>query len=138
MTKTELIEQLNNDIAQEWAAALQYIQHAAMLTGAEFQTIQKELLVHTNEEIQHSEQLTDLVTSLGGTVGIDVAEIKTDPDSRKMLEQDLAGEQGAIVRYKERIQQANELGEFGIAKIIADILVVEEEHERDLKMALGK
>ena len=138
ITKKELIELLNVDIAKEWAAAVQYIQHAAMITGAQFQSIQKELLVHANEEIGHSVQLTDLITQLGGTVTTDIDKRYTSEDSVEMLEQDLAGENNAISRYKERIAQANELGEYGVAKMLTEILTMEEEHARDLTAALGK
>lgn len=138
ITKEELITLLNGDITKEWAAAVQYVQHAAMITGAQFQSIQKELLVHANEEIGHSVQLTDLITQLGGTVTTEVDKRYTSDDSVEMLEQDLDGENDAIARYKERIAQANELGEYGVAKVLTEILSVEEEHARDLLTALGK
>lgn len=136
--KAELIKLLNQDIAKEWAAAVQYVQHAAMITGAEFQTIQKELIVHANEELGHSIQLTDLITQLGGVVTTEVDKRYVSDDGKAMLEQDLAGENDAIDRYKARIAQANEIGEYGVAKILTEILIVEEEHARDLKAALGK
>lgn len=138
ITKEELVKKLNEDIAKEWAAAVQYVQHAAMITGAQFQSIQKELLVHANEEIGHSIQLTDLITQLGGTVTTEIDKRYVSEDSVEMLEQDLAGEIDAISRYKERISQANELGEYGVAKMLTEILTVEEEHARDLMAALGK
>lgn len=138
ITKEELVKLLNEDIAKEWAAAVQYVQHAAMLTGPEFQSIQKELLVHANEELGHSVQLSDLITQLGGVVTTDVYERFTSDDSKKMLEQDLEGELDAAARYKTRIAQARDLNEFGVAKVLEEILVVEEEHARDLMAALGK
>ena len=41
-----MIDLLNKDLGLEYAAAVQYIQHAAKVTGPEYQTIQKELIVH--------------------------------------------------------------------------------------------
>jgi bacterioferritin len=138
ITKVQLVDLLNKDLALEWSAAVQYIQHAAMLTGAQYQAVQKELLIHANEEIMHSVQLSDVITTLGGVVTTEVAERHSDADSTKMLEQDLAGELDAIARYKERIGQAHALGEYGIAKVLTDILAMEEEHARDIGTALGK
>jgi bacterioferritin len=138
ITKSELIKLLNQDIAKEWAAAVQYVQHAAMITGAEFQTIQKEMIVHANEELGHSIQLSDLITQLGGKVTTEVDKRYVSNDNKAMLEQDLAGENDAIERYKKRVGQANQLGEYGVAKILTEILIVEEEHARDLRAALGK
>ena len=58
------------------------------------------------------------------------------PDSKVMLEQDLEGELDAIARYSERIAQAEMLQEYGLRRALEDILIVEEEHARDLQNAL--
>ena len=50
----------------------------------------------------------------------------------EMLRQDLAGEDHAIRSYKERIAQAEELREYGLRRVLEDILIQEEEHKRDL------
>jgi len=55
-----------------------------------------------------------------------------------MLEQDLAGEELAISIYKELIGIAEELKEYGIRRILEDILMDEEEHRRDILSSLGK
>ena len=51
MTKEQLIEALNKDIADEFASAIQYINHASPITGAKFTAVQKELLVHATKEM---------------------------------------------------------------------------------------
>ena len=53
-----------------------------------------------------------------------------------MLEQDLEGELDAISRYRERIAQAEMLQEYGLRRALEDILIIEEEHARDLQNAL--
>jgi len=55
-----------------------------------------------------------------------------------MLEQDLRGEQHAIDSYKERIWQAEQLREYGLRRILEDILMQEEEHKRDIMTVLGQ
>ena len=54
-----------------------------------------------------------------------------------MLKQDLTGEKGAIARYKTRVKQANELGEYGLENVLKNILSMEEEHQQDLETALN-
>ena len=54
----------------EYSAA---IQHAAVMTGAQFGDIIKELKVHANEEIQHAMILADQIDFLGGVPTVDVA-----------------------------------------------------------------
>lgn len=138
MTKQELIELINKDLTLEYAAAVQYIQHQSLVKGAKYQSIQKELIIHANEEIGHAIQLADQISYLGGTPTIEVAERYTAETSEEMLQQDLAGETDAVKRYKARIVQARDLGEFGLARVLEDILIMEEEHERDLQAALEK
>lgn len=138
ISKKELIELLNKDLTKEYAAAIQYIQHAAVMTGAQFGDIIKEMKVHANEEIDHAIVLADQIDFLGGTPTADVGKIHTTGDNNKMLEQDLAGEEDAIARYKERVEQAEELKEFALAQQLRIILAMEQEHAMDLRQALGR
>lgn len=138
ITKQKLIELLNKDLELEYSAAIQYIQHAAMMTGAHYSSIIKEMKVHANEEIGHAIILADQIAFLGGTPTVNIGKIYTAAKSEKMLEQDLAGEEDAIARYKARIEQAEELKEFALAKHLRDILATEQEHAMDLQEALGK
>ncbi len=137
MTKNELIDLLNMDLTKEYSAAVQYIQHAAKITGPEFQSIQKELVIHANEEIGHAVVLAEQIAFLGGNPTIEVAERYIADDSKEMLRQDLNGELDAVKRYKERIAQAESIGEYGLKRALEDILIMEEEHARDLQSALG-
>lgn len=136
--KDELIALLNKDLEWEFAALVQYVQHAAVLTGAAYGDIQKELLIHATEEHAHAVSLAEQIDFLGGVPTADVEERLVSPDTTSMLEQDLAGEQYAIDRYKERIRQAEELQEYGLRRALEDILILEEEHKRDLLAALGR
>jgi bacterioferritin len=81
--------------------------------------------------------VAEQVAFLGGTPTIDVERIDVAKDSKTMLKQDLWGEDNAITRYKERIGQAEALGEYGLRRILEDILMQEEEHKRDIQTALG-
>ena len=138
ITKEELLDKLNKDLAWEYAAAIQYVQHAAVITGAEYESVIAELLLHSSEEMQHAISLNDQIDWLGGVPAVDVQTIKTSRDSTEMLEQDLEGELDAVRRYKERIAEAEALREYGLRRVLEDILIMEEEHARDLMTVLGK
>jgi bacterioferritin len=114
------------------------VQHASVITGAEYESIIAELLVHANEEMQHAISLSDQIDWLGGIPAVDVQAIQTSAESKEMLEQDLAGELDAVERYKERIAEAEALREYGLRRVLEDILIMEEEHARDLMTVLGK
>lgn len=138
VTIEKLVELLNMDLELEYSAAIQYINHAAVMTGAAYGDIIKELKIHANEEIQHAMILADQIDYLGGGPSVDVGKIHTSEDNIEMLEQDLAGEEDAIRRYKIRVEQAEELKEFALAQQLRNILATEQEHAMDLKQALGK
>ena len=138
VTIKKLIDLLNMDLELEYSAAIQYINHAAIMTGAAYGDIIKELKVHVNEEIGHAIILADQIDYLGGSPSVNVGKIKTSEDNNEMLQQDLDGEEDAIKRYKIRIEQAEQLKEFALAQQLRNILAVEQEHAMDLKQALGK
>ena len=138
VTIEKLIDLLNMDLELEYSAAIQYINHGAVMTGAAYGDIIKELKIHANEEIQHAMILADQIDYLGGSPSVGVGKIATSKDNDQMLQQDLDGEEDAIKRYKLRVEQAEELKEFALAQQLRNILSTEQEHAMDLKQALGK
>ena len=136
LTKAKLVDYLNADLAKEFQALIQYVQHAAVITGPQYDAIRAELTIHSNEEHAHALSLSEQIDFLGGTPGVDVATVRVSKISKEMLEQDLEGELDAIARYKARIGQAELLQEYGLRRALEDILMVEEEHARDLQNAL--
>ncbi len=138
ITKEQFIGDLNKALEWEYAAAVQYIQHAATVTGAQYASISKELVIHANEEIAHAVLVAQAIADLGGVPTLDVEKRETDSDSTRMLEQDLAGEELAISLYKDLIPKAESLGEYGIRQTLEGILMQEEEHRRDIMTSLGK
>ncbi|HMK92338.1 MAG TPA: ferritin-like domain-containing protein [Thermoleophilia bacterium] len=136
LTRERLIAELNDDLAKEFQALIQYVQHSAVITGPQYDAIRVELAVHSNEEHAHAISLSEQIDFLGGTPGVDVAQVRVSDVAKVMLEQDLEGELDAIARYKARIAQAEQLQEYGLRRALEDILMVEEEHARDLQNAL--
>ena len=137
ITTEKLIDLLNMDLELEYSAAIQYINHAAVMTGAAYGDIIKELKIHANEEVQHAMILADQIDYFEGDPAVDVGKIHTSKDNKGMLQQDLDGEEDAIRRYKIRIEQAEQLKEYALAQQLRNILATEQEHAMDLKQALG-
>lgn len=101
---------LNGDLAWEYAALIQYIQHASMLTGPQYVAVIDELLQHAQQEHQHAVILSDLIQYLGGIPTVEVFQRQTSLDSVEMLRQDLQLEYDALNRYLLRIKQLEDLG----------------------------
>lgn len=137
-TKEEFISGLNKALEWEYAAAVQYVQHASMITGPEYDSISAELVIHSNEEMAHAVTVATIIADLGGIPSVDVEKREISDNSKVMLEQDLAGEELAISMYKELIEQAEQLKEYGIRRSLEDILMQEEEHRRDILSSLGR
>lgn len=138
ITKEKLVELLNKDLGLEYTAMIQYTQHQGVLKGAMYQSIQKELIIHAQEELQHATILAGQIDYLGGVPTVDVPHAKISGDNVTMLQQDLDGENDAIARYITRIRQAEDLSLYHLAQQLRNILAVEQEHAMDLEQALGK
>ena len=138
VTKEQLIELLNKDLGLEYTACVQYVQHHGVLKGAMYQSIQKELIIHAQEELAHATILAGQIDYLGGVPTVNMPVPKASPNNETMLEQDLEGENDAIARYIARVKQAEELDLYHLAQQLRTILAVEQEHAMDLEQALGK
>ena len=138
VTKEKLIELLNKDLGLEYTACVQYTQHQGVLKGAMYQSIQKELIIHAQEELAHATILANQIDYLGGFPTVDMPVPKVSKDSIEMLKEDLEGENDAIQRYIARVKQAEELNLYHLAQQLRTILAVEQEHAMDLEQALGK
>lgn len=138
ITKKKLVELLNRDLSLEYTACIQYTQHQSVLKGAMYQNIQKELVIHAQEELAHAVIIADQIAYLGGVPTVVMEPARVSPDSIEMLTQDLAGENDAIARYIARVKQAEALDLYHLAQQLRGILAVEQEHAMDLEQALGK
>jgi bacterioferritin len=138
ITKARLIELLNKDLGLEYTACVQYTQHQGVLNGAMFQTMQKELIIHAQEELAHATILASQINYLGGVPTVIMPVPKISGNNETMLKQDLDGENDAIARYIVRVQQAEQLNLYHLAQQLRTILAVEQEHAMDLEQALGR
>ncbi len=137
MVIQEFIQLLNDDLALEYAAAIQYKQHAAMIKG-EFFAFEKELLYHAEDELKHAEKIKNLITWLGGTPSARTATMYTSNDNLAMMQQDLDSEETAITRYQDRIEQALNDNFYIAAHTLQKILTDEAGHRQDIKSIMGR
>jgi bacterioferritin len=131
------VEQLNDDLRTEYQSIVQYIQHIAVIKGAEFLSTVDELRTHVSQEVNHAGVLAEQIAFLGGVPTVDVAPAIAATGSREALETDLALETRQLERYRDRVQQANDLGLADVAEALRPLLTETQEHVRDLQAALG-
>ena len=137
MDQNALVALLNEDLALEYKSIVQYVQHIASVKGAEYQSTLDELGVHVKQELEHAITLARQVDFLGGVPATNVPAVAQATGARAALEADLTLEEAQLERYRERVEQANELGLPDVTETIAPLLQQTQEHARDLRSALG-
>jgi bacterioferritin len=138
MENAELVAALNEDLEIEFQSIVQYVQHVAVLKGAEYLSTIEELRVHVAQELQHALVLAEQVDFLGGTPTTAVPAVPSATDPRHALQLDLELEEDQLQRYRDRTKQANDLGLADVAEALRPLLEQTQEHVRDLKTILGE
>jgi bacterioferritin len=138
VTRAQLIDLLNEDLAREYQAIIAYVNYSQALKGAEYMSIAKELEKHAGEELKHALIVAKLIDYLGGNIGVTPKPVKTSEKATDMLRFDLDNENQTVRHYRDRVRQAESLGEFAIAEHLREILKQEQEHQIDLATALGE
>jgi len=138
METNDLIKLLNEDLETEFQSIVQFVQHVATISGAEYLSTVDELRVHLGQELAHATTLAEQVSFLGGEPSTHVPEVSTATDTKAALEADLALETNQLEHYRERVQQANDLGLADVAEALRPLLTQTQEHVRDLTAALGR
>lgn len=137
ITRERMIQLLNEDLAGEYQAIIAYTVYSQVIKGPEYTDIARELELHAGEELQHAIKIAKQIDYLGGMPGVTPKPVKTSDDPVAMLRADLENERETVGRYRERIRQAEAMGEFALSETLRGIIVQEQEHEIDLAAALG-
>jgi bacterioferritin len=137
ISRERMVELLNEDLAGEYQAIIAYVVYSQVLKGAQYMDIAKELEVHAAEELTHAIKIAKQIDYFGGMPTVTPKPVKTSKDAAEMLRADLQNERETVGRYRERIRQAETLGEFALSEVLRGIIAQEQEHEIDLSTALN-
>ncbi|RCG29441.1 bacterioferritin [Sphaerisporangium album] len=137
MDQQSFIALLNEDLESEYRSIVQYTQHTATITGAEYQSLIEELKAHLHQELEHATTLAGQIAFLGGVPSVTVPEIPSVPEGAEALRLDLDLEQTQLQRYRERVAQAMDLGLPDVAEALRPLLQQTQDHVMDLQTALG-
>ncbi len=137
ISRKHMAQLLNEDLAREYQAIIAYTVYSQALKGAEYTDIARELEVHAGEELAHAIKIAKQVDYFGGMPIAVPKPVKTSSDPIIMLRADLENERETIKNYRERIRQAETMGEYALSEVLRDIIMQEQEHEIDLCSALG-
>jgi len=136
ITRPQMIQLLNEDLAREYQAIIAYVVYSQVLKGAAYTDIARELEEHAGQELAHAIKIAKQIDYLGGMPGVIPEPVETSNDPVEMLRADLENERVTVGCYRERIRQAEAMGEFALSETLRSIIVQEQEHEIDLSAAL--
>jgi bacterioferritin len=137
LTREQLVDLLNEDLAREYQAIIAYVVYSQVIKGAAYTDIAKELEKHAGEELSHALLIAKQIDYLGGTPIVAPKPVKISDKPEELLQFDLANERETIAHYRNRIRQAEALGEFALSETLRKIISQEQEHAIDLAAALG-
>ena len=137
INRERMVELLNEDLAREYQAVISYVIYSQTIKGAEFNFIAQELEKHAGEELQHALKIAKQIDYFNGEPVNQPKEVKVSNKATEMLNFDLENERVTIVNYRQRIRQADAMGEFALGEVLREIIAQEQEHLQDLADALG-
>jgi bacterioferritin len=137
VSRDEMVRLLNEDLAREYQAVIAYVVYSQTMKGAKYQHIADELKKHASEELNHALIIAKQIDYFNGTPVTAPKEVKMSDNPDDMLRFDLENERVTILAYRERIRQAEAMGEFALSEVLREIIAQEQEHLTDLADALG-
>jgi len=135
--RKQLIQGLQDDLAREYKALIQYIIFSQKLDKAQYMNIADQLKVHAHQELDHALAIARQLDYLGVYPVHMPKPVEVSEDNEEMLWADLRAEDDTIANYRERIRQAEAIGEVALAEILKGIITQEQDHQIDLATALG-
>jgi bacterioferritin len=137
ISREKMVEFLNEDLAREYQAIIAYTIYSQTMKGAAYNKIAAELAIHASEELSHALQIAKQIDYFNGTPTSQPKEVKISSKAEDMLRFDLENEKTTIINYRERIRQAEAMGEFALSEVLRKIIAQEQDHLLDLADALG-
>ncbi len=124
----ELKKMLNDAIAIEIAASVQYMWQYVQVIGVKGRAVADKFKETAIAEMKQAEELAERLWYLNGTPTTQLAPIKVGENLKEFLELDTKMEEEGIHLYRKIIDQAQKDGDVTTAFMIKEILEVEEEH----------
>jgi bacterioferritin len=136
MDKQKFIDKLNQDLANEYSAIIQYTTYASKLTGPYRPELSKFFLAEVPDEQRHAQFLSDKIVTLGGKPTTVPAHVPEATTVKEMLQEVKKAEQRAIESYTLRAEEAAALGFKAMALDLEDMIRDETNHQEEVSKIL--
>lgn len=136
MDKKTIIAKLNEDLAGEFGAIIQYLTYAAKATGPYRPQLAQFFLAEVADEQLHAQFLANKIVALGGEPMTAPRPVPVAKTNREMLEAILAAERKAGADYTQRAKEAEEFGDKGLVVQLEDMVRDESGHSEETERML--
>jgi len=136
MDKKTMIDHLNQDLAGELGAIIQYLTYAAKATGPYRPQLSQFFLAEVADEQLHAQFLANKIVALGGEPATVPRPVPSAKTNQEMLQQVLAAERQAVADYSQRAREAEEMGDKGLAVQLEDMVRDESGHSEETERIL--
>ncbi len=136
MDKKTLIDHLNQDLAGELGAIIQYLTYAAKTSGPYRPQLAQFFLTEVADEQLHAQFLANKIVALGGEPATTPRPVPAARTNREMLEAILTAERGATADYTARAKEAEEYGDKGLVVSLEDMVRDESGHSEETERIL--
>lgn len=136
VSKEKLIQSLNEDLAGELSAIVQYITYASKATGPYRPQLADFFLKEVPDEQGHAEFLANKIVALGGEPTTKPRPVDKASNNHEMLEAVLKAERKAVDDYTSRAKEAEAYGDIGLANQLEDMVSDETGHAEETERML--
>jgi bacterioferritin len=136
MDKKTLITRLNEDLAGELGAIIQYLTYAAKATGPYRPQLSQFFLAEVADEQLHAQFLANKIVALGGEPATQARPVPAAKTNRQMLEAVLEAERKAVADYTQRAKDADAVGDKGLTVQLEDMVLDESGHSEETERIL--
>jgi bacterioferritin len=136
MDKKMLISRLNEDLAGELGAIIQYLVYAAKATGPYRPQLAQFFLAEVANEQLHAQFLANKIVALGWEPTTAPRPVPPPKSNREMLQAVLAAEKKAGADYTERARDAEAFGDKGLMVQLEDMVRDETGHSEETERIL--
>jgi bacterioferritin len=136
MDKQTLIDRLNEDLAGEFGAIIQYLTYAAKATGPYRPQLSQFFLTEVADEQLHAQYLANKIVALGGEPTTQPRPVPAADTNKQMLEAVLEAERRATKDYSQRARDAEAYGDKGLAVQLEDMIRDESGHSEETERIL--
>jgi bacterioferritin len=133
-----LIDALNDDLAHELSAIIQYLTYAAKVSGPGRPELKAFFEAEIPDETLHAQFLSAKIVAMGGEPVTTPAPVPRADTPKAMLEAILAAETDAHDRYARRAAEAEAMGMKGLQVQLEDMASDESEHRDEIARILRR